>query len=363
MPRSNRAPASLGGITRLAISWLALRLVTRSSGSPSVKGSQNAKTRNPPPAEYQRDGGNNARSVTPAAEIPASGWKDIFWRVFKGFSEDRIMLVAAGVTFYALLAIFPAIAALVSLYGLVADPNSIQSHLNDFSGALPGGATQIIGDQVKAIASKGGGSLGIGFVVGLGVALWSANAGMKAMFDALNVVYEVPEKRGFVSLTIRSLTFTVGTILVLILALGALVVVPIVLNFVGLGGVVQWLLWAARWPVLLVVVGLALAVLYRYGPSQDNARWRWITPGSGFASIVWLGASMLFSWYVASFGSYNKTYGALGAAIGFMTWIWISTIIVMMGGEINAQMERQTKLRAPKGEAGALTSRSGKAAI
>ena len=270
------------------------------------------------------------------------GWKDILWRVYEQFQHDRVMAVAAGVTFYALLALFPAVAALVSIYGLFADPATIQEHLNTLSGILPGGALEVVGEQVKRIASKGGGALGFGFVFGLAISLWSANAGMKAVFDALNIVYDEEEKRSFVRLNLQSLAFTLGAIAFLILAVGGIVAIPIVLNFLGLGSGLEWLIFLGRWPLLLVIVVLGLAVLYRYGPSRDTAQWAWVTPGSLVAAGLWLVASLLFSWYASNFGSYNETYGSLGAVIGFMTWIWLSAIVVLLGAEINAETEHQT---------------------
>jgi len=282
------------------------------------------------------------RQADSPTEIPARGWKDILWRVYERVQHDRVMLVAAGVTFYALLAIFPAITALVSIYGLFADPAKIQSHLSMLSGVLPGGALEIIGEQVTRIASNGSGTLGLSFLVGLAVALWSANAGMKSIFDALNIVYEEEEKRSFIMLNVVSLGFTLGAIVFMLMALGMVVVVPIVLSYLGLETWTETLVALLRWPALLIGIVLALALVYRYGPSRDNAKWRWITPGSLIASVLWLAGSMLFSWYVANFGKYNETYGSLGAVIGFMTWIWISTIIVLLGTEINAEMEHQT---------------------
>ncbi|MBM6592944.1 YihY/virulence factor BrkB family protein [Microvirga pudoricolor] len=285
------------------------------------------------------DRGRHAESPT---EIPARGWKDIAYRVYEEFNQDHVTSVAAGVTFYALLAIFPAIGALVSIYGLFADPVTIQDHLNTMAGFLPGGAMEIIGEQVQRIASAGSGSLGFAFLFGLGVSLWSANAGMKAIFEALNIVYDEEDKRSFIVLNAVSLAFTFGAILFLLFALGAVVVVPIALDFVGLGNATEWIVRLARWPILLLGIVFALALVYRYGPSRDQPQWRWITPGSVLAAVLWVVVSMLFSWYVSSFGSYNETYGSLGAAIGFMTWIWISTIIILLGAEINAEMEHQT---------------------
>src|SRR5918997_3101544 len=299
-----------------------------------------------PEAADEPERGRHANAPT---EIPTLGWKDILWRTYEEFGNDRVMSVAAGVTFYALLALFPAIAALVSIYGLFADPATIEGHLGTLSGVLPGGATEIIGEQVRRIAGQGGGTLGFSFVIGLAISLWSANAGMKAIIDALNIVYEEEEKRGFIALNLQSLAFTLGAILFVILALGGIVVLPILLDFVGLGGTAETLLSLARWPVLLVVVVTGLAVIYRYGPSRDKAEWKWVTPGGLVAAVLWLVGSVLFSWYVANFGSYNETYGSLGGVIGFLTWIWISTMVVLIGAEMNAEIEHQTAKDSTEG--------------
>ena len=270
------------------------------------------------------------------------GWKDILVRTYGEIGEDRVIAIAAGVTFYVLLAIFPAIAALVSLYGLFADPQTIGTHLKDAGAVLPGGAVDIIGEQINSLVAQGGKTLGVTFFTGLAIALWSANAGIKALIDALNVVYGEKEKRGFFKLNALSLTFTVGIIAFMLLAMGAMVALPIVLDQVGLGRLTEVLIKLARWPVMFLVVALVIALLYRYGPSRDTAKWRWITWGSALAALVWIVASILFSWYATNFGSYNKTYGSLGAAIGFMTWIWISTIVILLGAELDAEMEHQT---------------------
>lgn len=298
-----------------------------------------------------RDGKGDARghAADKPSDLTAASWKDILWRVYEEIGNDRVLAVAAGVTFYSLLAVFPAIVALVSLYGLFADTSTISAHLSAISGIMPSGALDVIGEQVKRIASKPHGSLGFGFIAGLAVALWSANAGMKAMFDALNIVYDEKEKRSFIVLNAVSLVFTIAALVVLMLALGAVVVMPVVLKFLPLGSLVEIGISLLRWPILLVLIITGLAVLYRYGPSRERPRWRWVTWGSGFAAVAWLVGSMLFSWYVSSFGSYNETYGSLGAAIGFMTWIWISTTIILIGAEINAEMEHETARDTTKG--------------
>jgi membrane protein len=313
---------------------------TQSRGQARNTDSDFAEKQHAPPQAADEKG--RGRSADTPTEIPARGWKDILWRTYEEFNKDRVMSVAAGVTYYALLALFPAIAALVSIYGLFADPGTIQDHLNTLSGVLPGGALDIIREQVIRIASQGSGKLGFGFVFGLGLSLWSSNAGMKAIFDALNIVYGEEEKRSFIKLNVLSLSFTLGAIAFILIALAGIIVLPIALNFIGLGSGTEWLVSIARWPILLIGIVVGLSLIYRFGPSRDKAEWRWVTPGGLVAAVLWLAVSMLFSWYVANFGSYNETYGSLGAVIGFMTWIWLSTIVVLLGAEINAEMEHQT---------------------
>jgi membrane protein len=282
--------------------------------------------------------GERGRDADVPSEIPAKGWKDIAWRVWEGMQKDRVLLIAAGVTFYSLLAAFPAVAAAIALYGLVADPHTIHQQLALLAGIIPDGAVQVIGDQVNRLLEQGTKTLGFALIAGLAVSTWGANAATKAMFDALNVIYHEDEKRSFLKLNLYSLAFTLGAIVVLLLAAGSVVIVPALLAALG----VQSLLALLRWPILLVAILLALACLYRYGPSRRHAEWRWVTWGSALAAVLWLAASMSFSWYVANFGSYNATYGSLGAAIGFMTWMWLSTIVVLLGAKVNAELEHQT---------------------
>jgi membrane protein len=270
----------------------------------------------------------------------APPWSDIVKRVYSRITEGRVLLVAAGVTFYALLAIFPAIAALISIYGLFADPSSIESQSDAVSGFLPGGALDILREQMERIAQARG-TLGFAFLIGLLISLWSANGGMKALFDALNVVYGENENRSFIWLNILSLSFTVAAIVFLIVAVALVAVVPSMLNYLGLENATQWLFTVARWPLLLLAIAVALALIYRYGPSRGEPKWRWITWGSAFAAVGWIVLSMLFSWYAANFASYNRTYGSLGAVIAFMTWMWLSATVVLVGAAIDVETERQ----------------------
>ncbi len=282
------------------------------------------------------------RDAEAPQQIPAKGWWAVAKRAGAGFNDDRIMAEAASITFYGLLALFPALASLISIYGLFTDPRHIGDQLASLNGVVPGGGIDIIKQQVSALTSSSSKALGFGAIVGLLTSLWSANAGMKSLFDAMNVVYHEHEKRSFVRLTLISLSFTFGMIAFLILALLAVVALPIAFNYVGLGSIADTLLDLGRWPVMLVVLVGALSLIYRYGPSRNTARWQWISWGAAAASVGWVLVSIGFSFYVSHFGSYNKTYGSLGAVVGFMTWIWISSIVILMGAELNAELEQQT---------------------
>jgi membrane protein len=282
------------------------------------------------------------RSARSPLTIPARGWKDIFWRTYIQIGDDRLLAVAAGAVFYMLLALFPAITALVSLYGLLADPATINDHLLLLQGVMPEAAMGIVKEQVTRLAQTSNGALGLGFFLGLALALWSANAGMKAIIDALNVVYDEREKRGFVKLTLVALSFTLGGIAFIIVALAAVVIFPLVLAWIGFESRSAELVAILRWPALFVIVVLALGVLYRYGPSRTPTRWQWLGIGSVLAALAWLAISILFSWYLANFGHYDATYGSLGAAIGLMMWLWLSVIVILIGAELNAEIEHQT---------------------
>jgi membrane protein len=282
------------------------------------------------------------RQAEKPADIPLRGWGDILLRVYNNIGTDRVFTIAAEVTFYSLLAMFPAIAAVVAIYGLFADPATISSNLDSLSGLLPAGAIDVIRDQMTRIVSRGKGTLGLAFGIGLLVSLWSANAGIKSLFDSLNLVYDEEEKRGLIKLNLVSLTFTVAAIVLVLFGIAAVVVLPAALNYIGLGGATDLMFRIGRWPILFVIIALALASVYRYGPSRSKPKWSWITWGSAFAAIAWIVGSLLFSWYAANFGSYNQTYGSLGAVVGLMLWLWLSMIVILVGAELDAEMEHQT---------------------
>ncbi len=295
--------------------------------------------------------------------MPAAGWRQILVRTWKAFNADQILAVAGGVTFFSLLALFPALGAFVSVYGLISNVEDARREIVGMAGVLPGGAVTVIGDQMTRLAATNHAHLGLAFATGLLISVWSANAGVKALMSGLNVAYGEREKRSFIALNLMSLAFTVGLTAFSVAGTAIAVAAPRVLAFVGLGPFAgEGLL---RWPVLAAVTFSLLALLYRYGPSREHARWRWITPGSALAGAIWVLMSIGFSLYVANFGHYNQTYGALGALIGFMTWIWLSVTVVLLGAELNSQLERQTSVDTttgsplPQGQRGATVSDRG----
>jgi membrane protein len=284
--------------------------------------------------------GRGRRARNPA-QIPARGWADILWRAYRQIGDDRVLAVSAGVVFYLLLAMFPALTAFISLYGLFADTTTIGQNIAALAGVIPPAALGLIQEQITRITQTSNAALGLASIFGLLVALWSANAGMKAIIDALNVVYDEREKRGFFKLNLVSFAFTLGALGFLALALTSVVIVPLVMSWFGLQTMTGQLIAALRWPAILIVVVVAFALLYRFGPSRREAKWRWLSVGSVFAVIAWLAGSLLFSWYLSNFADYDAAYGSLGAAIGLMMWLWLSVIVILVGAELNSEMEHQ----------------------
>ena len=311
------------------------------SGPPQDHRNNEANSPETSPAGAAMQPGHGRRSTSPFA-IPWAGWKDIFWRTYQRIDDDRLLATAGGVVFFGLLAIFPAVTALVSSYGLFADPATISDNLQTLAMMLPAGTFEIVEDQIARVVSKGNSALGATFLFGLVLAVWSANAGIKSIFDALNVAYEEREKRGFIKLNLISLSFTVGAIVALLLMVGAVVAFPLTLDHLGIAPESKLIVALARWPLLLVILLAALAVLYRFAPSRDAPRWQWLSIGAVAAALLWIAGSSLLSWYLSAFANYNATYGSLGAAIGLMTWMWMSAISIMFGAELNSEIERQT---------------------
>jgi membrane protein len=279
------------------------------------------------------------------AKPPEGSFVGAIRRTWTSFNNDRILAVAAGCAFYILLAIFPAIAALVSLYGLIGDAGAIEAQLASLAGLVPAGAIDVIREEMHAIAAQGGGKLGFAFALGLVISVWSANAGVKAMMDALNVAYQEKERRGFFRLNATSLLFTMIGLAFIVATVAALAALPLALDRIGAPAWTTKAGELARWPILVALTLFALAALYRYGPDRATPRWRWVTWGSALATAAWIATSAGFTWYAAHFGSFDKTYGSLGAAVGFMFWIWLSATIVLVGAEFNCEIERRAQAK------------------
>jgi membrane protein len=286
---------------------------------------------------------DRGRSAERPSEIPARGWRDILWRVWAQIGHDNVSIVAAGVAFYAILAVFPAITAFVSLFGLFADPAAVQEQFASLQGVIPAEAWTLLDDQLSTVLSAEAQSLGIGALVSLLIALYSGGAGVRALMTALNIAYNEDEKRGFVKFYLIAFVFTIGIAMLGLLSIGIIVAVPIVINLAQLGPLAGVAIKLAPWLALAVVVTIALGALYRHGASRAGPQTRWVSWGALAATVLWIGASLLFSVYVANFGSYNRTYGALGAVVVLLMWFWISAYIVLLGAELNAEMEHQTE--------------------
>lgn len=285
---------------------------------------------------------DRGRSAARPQDIPRSGWRDIALRVKDEIKRDHVPVVAAGVAFFGLLAIFPAITALISLAGLIYDPQQIREQLQAAASALPENAAQIIQSQAETVA---GGGTGIGFAAlgGLLLTFYSASKGMRTLIEGMNIAYDEEEKRGFIAKNLAALGLTVLLIVGVLIALAATVIAPAVVASLGLTGPLGLLITYGRWILLALLALMGLAVIYRFGPSRESPRWRWVSPRAIAATVTWIIASIAFSIYVRNFGAYNETYGALGGVIILLIWLWVSAFIVLLGAELNAEMEHQTR--------------------
>jgi membrane protein len=288
---------------------------------------------------YPNGGGQSA--PTPS-QIPKAGWWSICKRVYASLNSKNLSILAAGVAFFAMLSIFPALAALVALYGLIADPGTVQQQIHAIHGIIPGEAQQVIETYLKSIVASNSSKLGIGLIVSVLIALWSSRAGTVSLIQALNITYEEPEKRGFVRYQAVAIGITITAIVSAIIALTLVAAVPAVMRFLPFSDYAKTAGYAVTWIVLFVLVSIGLAAAYRFMPSREEPKWRWVSWGGIIATLIWVAASAAFSLYVAKFGSYDKTFGSLGAVVVLLTWLYLSAYVVLLGACFNAEMERQT---------------------
>lgn len=283
--------------------------------------------------------GAGARSQT---ELPARGWKQVLKRAWASGKDHNVSLLAAGVAYYAFLAIFPALIAAVLVYGLVSSPAEVERQVASFGQALPAEAERLLTQQMRSIAAGSEGALGAGVVVAVALALFSASGGMQGLMTALNVVYRERETRNLIKVRGTALLLTLGAIAFFLFSVGLVGVLPVVLDAVQLGNIAEVLVLALRWLGLLLAFPVALAVLFRYGPDRDNPRFSWLGAGALVATVIWLLVSVGFAVYVDNFGSYGKTYGTLAGVVVLLLWLYFSAYAVLFGAEVNAASELQT---------------------
>jgi membrane protein len=287
-------------------------------------------------------GDAKGHDATTPREIPKTGWWSIIKRVYASLDAKNLSIVAAGIAFFAMLAIFPGLIALVAVYGLVADPATVQKEIASVQGLIPGEAQHIISTYLTNLVSSNASRLGFGLIISVLFALWSARAGTVSLMEGLNIAYEEQEKRGMIRYQTVALTLTVAMIIFAILALGLIAAVPAVVELAPLGNAIKTIGVIAPWPVLIILSTIGFAAVYRFAPARREAKSRWVTLGGVVATLLWIVGSIGFSFYVQKFGSYDKTFGSLGAVVVLLTWLYLTAYAVLLGACFNAEMERQT---------------------
>lgn len=300
------------------------------------------------------DNAHAAESFRPArptgagpGKVSARGWREILLRVKEEIGRDNLSLVAAGIGFYVMLSIVPALFAAVAIYGLVADPAAVPRAIAGLSRALPPSSLQLVETQLRALVQTAPTTLGWGAALGIVLALWSAAKGAKALIAGVNLADGQVETRGFFALQGLALAFTAGFVVVVGAAVGLLAVLPGLVDRLALGPTGAVVVFVVRWALLLALVLVALGLVYRHAPAREAVRWRWVSRGSFVATGLWVAASALFSWYVVHYGNFQDTYGALAGAVVLLLWLQISFFLVLLGAELNAAIERRRRSPAP----------------
>lgn len=293
--------------------------------------------------EKSKESSERGRNADKPHEVPAKGWKDTLIRVKDGISDDRLSLISASMAYYALLASVPALTSVVLLYAWFSDPTSISAHIAQVERFIPTEAGDIIRDQLQTLAAQAPSTLGLSAIGTLLFSLWSASKGSAAIIEAMNIIYDQDECRGFVKRTGMAIAFTLLGAVLSLVAMLVVVFLPAITGIFDFGQLFNALSKGIGWVLLLGIFSFFLSCIYRFGPCRHKAKWKWVSPGSILASVLWAATSLLFSWYAANFGNFNKTYGSLGAVVVMMTWFYISSFIILIGGEVNAELEHQTK--------------------
>jgi membrane protein len=313
-------------------------------------------------AEIEHSETDRGRRAQRPKDITWRGWWDVIWRVKDQLDADNVSIVAGGLALFGLLAIFPTLAAVVAIYGIVASPEAVAGQMQAFSDLLPPATLEILQNQLNQLVGQRNEALSIGVVVSIALAMWSARKGMVALITAMNVAYNEHDRRSFLMRLLISLFFTVCAVLAFVVLVAIGVAVPLVLAFFPLGSATQWVLLGVRWLLLWVMAVFALSVLYRFAPHRSRPRWEWVNPGAIIAATLWLASSLVFAIYVRNFNSFGEAYGAIGGVVVMLMWFYVSSYVVILGGEINSELERQTLkdtttgAEKPMGERGAFSA-------
>ncbi len=291
--------------------------------------------------------GRDARSPK---DIPAKGWKDTMVRVKKEIKDDRISLVSAAMAYYALFSLVPALTSVVLIYAWVSDPSDITQHISRISQFIPSELQEILKTQLSTLASTASSSLGIGAIFSLLLSLWAASKMSKAVIQAMNIIYDEEDGRGFFKLNGLALSLTLLGAVLSIIAIGVIIGIPAVTSLFNFPQVIETAVSIGSWVILLALFSFFLSIIYRFGPNRSKAKWKWVSWGAVIAAVLWAITSLLFSWYAKEFGNFNKTYGSLGAVIVLMTWFYLSSFVILLGGEINAELEHQTSIDSTRGK-------------
>ena len=304
---------------------------------------------NPRGTTQQAGDEGRGRTASSPSDIPARGWKDVAVRVKDEVKDDHMVLAGAGVAFFGFLALIPALAALVSILGLITSPAQAASRAEDLFGGLPQESQDLLSAQLDSLSQQSSSSLTIALVVSVALALWSASGGMSHLIEGINIAYDEHDDRNFLVKKGLSLAFTLGAIVFVVAAAIGLAALPAILDALGAPGWLSWVIEIAFWPVLGLGFVVGLSLLYRYGPARSRPRWQWVTWGSGIALVVWIVASIGFRVYTSTFGSYNESYGSLAAVVILLLWLFITSFVVLLGAEINSELEHQTEKDTTEG--------------